>query len=225
MTDASGAPGQDPPEPTTSPSGGPVPDAGPPPALGVPTAGPAPYAQLPYGHTPYHQNPYGPPVYGMPGYGAPLRDPDARPGTVLAAAVVTFVTSGLAVVGLAVLLLAMLVARNDVVTGIRQELVVDDGTAGAVYSVALVVVVLMILWAIASLVLGVLVLKRKNWARIGLVVSASVTVLASLVTIATGGPLVTLAAGIVVIVCLFTGGAGDWFRREHLYSPPRMPPL
>jgi hypothetical protein len=35
--------------------------------------------------------------------------------------------------------------------------------------------------------------------------------------------IVTLAAAIAAIVCLFTGGAGAWFHHEHPWSPPTMP--
>ena len=83
----------------------------------------------------------------------------------------------------------------------------------------------LIVWCLAAVLLAVLVLHRSNVARIMLVVSSAVTALLSLVAIASGVSLVSLAAAVAVIVCLFTGGAGDWFRREHLYSPPQLPKL
>jgi hypothetical protein len=194
---------------------------------GVPTAGPAPYAQLPYGHTPYHQNPYGTPTYGMPGYGAPLRDPDARPGTVLAAGIVTLVTSGLVLLLLLVSTAFLVAAREDFLggfrDGFRDSSGLDAGSPETWFSVLLVVLVVFIVWCVAAIVLAILALRRSNAARIGLVVSSGVTAAFSLVGITSGVSVVTLAASVAVIVLLFTGGAGDWFRREHLYSPPQMP--
>lgn len=225
MTDASGTSGPDHaapgPEGPASPYGPPPPAAAP----GVPSAGPAPYAELPYGHTPYHQNPYGAPTYGMPGYGAPLRDPDARPGTVLAAGVVTLVLSGLVLMLLLVFTAFLLAARGDFLDGFSDTSGFGTGDADAWFVVVLVVLLGFIVWCVAAIVLAILALRRSNPARIALVVSSAVTALLSLLAIAGGVSVITLAASVAVIVLLFTGGATEWYRREHLYSPPSPPPV
>jgi hypothetical protein len=58
-------------------------------------------------------------------------------------------------------------------------------------------------------------MRRSNVARIGLVVSSSLTAIVSLVAITGGVSVIPLAAAIAVIVCLFTGGAGEWYRGRH----------
>jgi hypothetical protein len=184
---------------------------------GVPPAGAPPHGQVPYGQTPYHHNPYGSPAYGMPGYGAPLRDPDARPGTVLAAGIITFVMAGLSGLLFLVFTLVMLVARDSFIDGFRDGAGLDPSSADdadAMFAILLVIGVVLILWCVAAIVLAALALKRRNGARIGLVVSSALTILVSLLAITGGVSVVTLIAGIAVIVLLFTGGANEWYRRR-----------
>ena len=66
---------------------------------------------------------------------------------------------------------------------------------------------------VIAIVLGVLVLRRSNVARILLVISSAVVALLSLLAIASGVSAVTLIAAVATIVLLFVGGAGDWFKR------------
>lgn len=226
MSDAPGPPAE----------GSPLSDPNPygqPPVYGVPPSGPAPSAPTsapaPSGQVPYHHNPYGTPAYGVPGYGAPLRDPNVRPGTVLAAGIVTLVMSGLVLLLLLVVLFFLLAARSDFIQGFGDQAGLSStdlaGADTTVYRVILVALLIFIVWCLAAVVLAVLTLRRSNAARIALVVSSSVTALVSLLAITGGASAVTLGAAIAVIVCLFTGGAGDWFHREHLYSPPKLPPV
>ena len=72
-----------------------------------------------------------------------------------------------------------------------------------------------VVWSLSAIVLGVLTLKRKNWARVMLVVSAAVTALFSLLGITSGLSALTLIAAVAVIVLLFTGGANQWFARRR----------
>ena len=65
-------------------------------------------------------------------------------------------------------------------------------------------------------------LRRSNAARITLVVSSAVTALVSLIGIGSGVSALTLIAAIAVIVLLFTGGAGDWFKRKNAAAVPGM---
>ena len=201
-----------------------------PPVYGVPPSGPMPtapppYGQAPYAPTPHHHNPYGVPSHGNPGFGGPLRDPNARPGTVLAAGIVTLISTGLVLLLLVVILFFMLVARADFMDGFGDEAGMSNSDADNWFAGILVLLLVFIVWCLAAIVLAILAMRRSNVARIMLVVSSAVTAALSLVAITSGVSIVTLGAAIAVIVCLFTGGAGDWFHREHLYSPPKLPPL
>jgi hypothetical protein len=151
----------------------------------------------------------------MPGYGAPLRDPDARPGTVLAAAIVTFITAGLSALLFAIFTLVLLVARGSFLEGFREGAGMDPSAddAGTLFGVLVIIGIVLVLWCVAAIVLAALALKRRNGARIGLVVSASLSIVVSLLGITSGISVVTLIAAIAVIVCLFTGGANEWYRR------------
>lgn len=223
------SPNPDGPEPQGAPAGGPTP-TGQPPVYGVPPSGPVAYgqpqyAQAPYGQPPYHHNPYGQPAYGMPGYGALLRDPDARPGTVLAAGIITLVSNGLVLLLLGIVLFFMLAARSDFMEGFGDQAGMRSSGADGWYTGILVGVLVLAVWCLAAILLAVLALRRSNAARIVLVVSASVTALVSLLAITSGISLLTLVAAVAVIVCLFTGGACDWYHHEHPWSQPRLPKL
>lgn len=202
---------------------GQVPQQGGPSPFGVPPGGDPSYGPVPYGHSPYHHNPYGQPPLGMPGYGAPLRDPNARPATVLAAAVITFIMAGLVALVLAVFTLLLVVAPVEFIDGFRSEGGLQDvGEDDGWFLGILVVLVLLLLWCVAAIVLAAFALRRSNAARIGLVVSSGLAGLVSLVTIMGGVPVVTLAAAIAVVVCLFTGGANGWYRQHE--GVPGAPP-
>jgi uncharacterized membrane protein len=81
------------------------------------------------------------------------------------------------------------------------------------FGVLVIIGIVLVLWCVAAIVLAALALKRRNGARIGLVVSASLSIVVSLLGITSGISVVTLIAAIAVIVCLFTGGANEWYRR------------
>ena len=186
----------------------PQPDAQPP--YGVPPAGATPPGQYPYGQQPYGG--YAPHQYGGPGYGPPgfgRRDPNARPGTVLAAGIVTIVLSGLSLLG-ALLMLIIGMAMSS----IDDE--VFEGTDNAL-QIGAVVVAVWFAWSMAAILLAIFTLRRSRGARIALVVSSGLTIVASLVSIAGGGfgSVLTLLGAIAVIVLLFTGGANEWYRGRH----------
>jgi hypothetical protein len=74
-------------------------------------------------------------------------------------------------------------------------------------------------WSLIATILGVLVLRRSNGARIALVVSSAMTILLSLLAIGSGVSAITLIGGIAVIILLFTGGASEWFKRKNAAAP------
>lgn len=184
-----------------------------------------PYGQTPYGQTPYgQQNPYGGEQnpYGSgsadQGYGAPYAavDPDQRPGTVTAAGAITLVLSGLMGVLFLVLGVIMFAVSGQIVDEINQELANEPGfeeIGGEGIAVAAgVVLLLFALWCVIACVVAVFAMKRHNWARIVLVISASVTALVSLLGIGAVITAVPLISAIAVIVLLYTGGANEWYR-------------
>ncbi len=174
-------------------------------------------------HTPYGQsNPYGQPPTGepspygqQPAYGTPAGGGDRRPGTVTAAAWITIAFAGIVTLLFAFTTLGLIVARDQVIAEMEkvpefQEAGIDaDAAVGVLVAVMLGLVV----WSIIAIVLAVLVLRRSNVARILLVISSAVTALLALLTITSGISIVLLIAAIATIVLLFTGGAGDWFKR------------
>lgn len=180
-----------------------------------------PYGQQqPYPQQPYGQQPYGQPAYGQPAYGAPYqqgRDPEKRPGTVTGAAITTIVLSGLSFLLYGVLTIITLVARQDMVDAIEDELSAEQRDMFSGDDLATFVTVLFVVltvWCLIAVLLGVFAMRRSNVARILLVISSAMTVVFSLLGITSIVSGLTLIAGIVVIVLLFTGGANDWFARR-----------
>lgn len=186
-----------------------------PPPYGQQHPGQSPYGQQPQGQSPYGQQPYG-------GYGTPQPDPGKRPATVTAAGVVTLVFSGLSLVLFGLLLIALAVARDTVVTELRGDERLNDIDPNDIVSLLVVVFLVLVFWCIAAMVLAVFAMRRSNGARIGLVVSSAVVAVLSLISITSGLSVVTLAAAIAVIVCLFAGGANAWYAgRDGQASTPR----
>ena len=173
----------------------------------------SPYGQSdPYGSTPYGQvNPYG----QQPSYGMQPPAGDRRPGTVTAAAWITIVCSALTALIFGFTALALLVARDQVIAEMEKVPEFRDANidADAAVGVLVAVMVGLVIWAVAAIVLAVLVLRRSNVARILLVISCAVTALFSLLSISSGVSIVLLLASAAAIVLLFTGGANDWFKR------------
>lgn len=197
----------------------------------APAAPPSPPAN-PYTESPARSaNPYGeappPEVPPQDVYGAPRPvDAGPRPGTVTAASVVTLLFSGLSALLFGLLLLGLVVARDDVVDSIDDEMAnqpgMSDVSASDIANILAVAVVVLLVWCLVACLLAILVLRRSNAARIMLVVSASVTALLSLLGIASGISVVTLAAAVGVITMLFVGGANEWFRGQAP-QPPQVP--
>ncbi len=197
--------------------------SGPPPG-DQPGAWQQPYGQQPYGQAygeSYGQS-YGQPPYGGAAYGRP-RDPDQRPGTVTAAGLIAAISSGLVAVAALVGLIALVASRESLERELRTQPELRDAgfDAADLYGVAVGVLVVLVLWAVAGCVFGVLVLRRSRAGRILLVVSASAAALLSLLAIGSLFSVVTLLAAIASIVLVFVGGANEWFagRAAAGYGP------
>jgi hypothetical protein len=199
--------------PGETPAGGPPPPQNP---YGQPPAA-DPYGQ-PAQQPPYGQQPaYGQPAYGQPAYtGASGGDPDRRPGTVTAAGIITIVVGGLSLLLFGGLLVGLLVAKDTVLDEIKNAEGFEEANISAsdALGAAVGVIGVLALWCLIATILGFLVLRRSNGARITLVVSSAVTALFSLLAIGSGVSAVNLIAAIAVIVLLFTGGAGAWFKSK-----------
>ena len=182
----------------------------------------------PYRHPsgqPYGQ-PAGTPYGGQP-HGAPapagLRDggSDRRPGTVTAAAVITIVTSALVLLaGLGFGVLGA-VGSEAFYDGVRDggRGAYDDFDNGELQTLVLAIGVVFAVWSAAAILLGVLVLRRSSVARVLLVISASLSLVLSLLGILSLVSVVTFIAAVAVIVLLFVGGANDWFARRAPVQP------
>lgn len=175
-------------------------------------------------HSPYGQSdPYGQPSpYGQqPSYGmAQQPTGERRPGTVTAAAWITIVLSAITALLFGFTGLALLVARDQVIAEMEKVPEFQDANIDADAAVGVLVAIMagLVIWAIVAIILAVLVLRRSNVSRILLVISSAVTALFSLLSYESGVSLVLLLASVAVIVLLFTGGAGDWFKRLPAHS-------
>lgn len=184
-------------------------------------------------HTPYGQDPYGSPPQGRPAGQQPYGQPvgGRRPGTVTAAAWIAIVFSGITAAFLGLGALGLVVARDEVVDEIEREM--QSGAAGtdvqldldpeSIVGVLVAVILVLLVWALITIVLAAFVLRRSNVARILLVISSGVVALFSLIGIASGISVVSLIASIATIVLLFTGGAGDWFNGTPAYAATPAP--
>lgn len=207
-------------EPPANPYGTPSP-SGPAPQSGYPPYQPP---QQPSGQPGYGQPGYGQQPYGQGGHGQ--RDPDKRPGTVTAAAIIAIVCSALAAALFVLMMIGLAVARGDVIAGMtddgRSE-AFQDFTPEQLANLFLVVAALLLIWSIAAIVLAVLAMRRRNWARILLVISSAMTAVFCLLSLVGGSPgaILPFVAAVAVIVLLFLGGANDWFARRG--SPASLP--
>jgi hypothetical protein len=185
----------------------------------VPYGGyPPQYGQLPYGQLPPGQPTQNQPPYGKPYFGAPQLT-DQRPVTVTIAAWVTWVFAGLTILGFVLTAFAMVAAPDDMVRTMEQDPSMRDlnVTTDQIVAALWVVGAIALFWAVAAMVLAWFAYRRANWARITLVVSAGITALFSLLSLAvTAAPILlmqALSSG-AVIVLLFVGGANDWYARR-----------
>ncbi len=184
---------------------------------------PASQPEQPFGQ-PAPQQGYGQPQYGQPQYGTPAPpygygnptgpDPDKRPTTVTIAAVVTMVLSGITLAILVIGTAALGIARDEVVDQLEGEPGLEGIDPSQIVSVLFVVFGAFIVWCLIAIVLAIFAMRRSNGARIGLVVSSALTAALSLLAITSGTSIITLVAAIAVIVCLFAGGASQWYSRK-----------
>ena len=192
-----------------------------PPVYGQSPYGQPAYGQDPYGQPAYGQSPYGQYPYAGSPYGAPGRAPDARPGTVTAAAIVTWVLSGMSALFFGAAMFVLVVARDEAIAEIERqpgvgEMLRESGlSVDSVVGMVIAVCGLFLVWALVAMVLALFAFRGSNGARIGLVISAGVVALLSLISITSGVSIMTLGGAIAVIVLLFVGDAGAWYASKR----------
>lgn len=181
--------------------------------------------QYPTNQPPQYQQPYGGGAggYGYPpapgGYGdyAPHLE---RPGTVTAGAVIAIVLSGISALAGLASLIGVIAAWDSMVDEFRSdpdqyELSMDqidqiaDAQAGVIIFVAIWAAI-----AVLGVIVGILTIKGRNWARITLTVFASISLVIGLLLITSVVSGLWVLGSIACIICLFIGGANDWFRYQ-----------
>jgi hypothetical protein len=182
------------------------------------------------------QQPYAPP----PGYGAypdptapggpwsSTPGPDTRaPTSVRIAAILTWVGSGVVLLLGLPLLVVQFYAQLDTLGAEVNE--VMGGQQGEVPRSMLeasiwVLVVILGLWAVSAAVLAWLTLRRHDWARYLLLVSAGVTAVAGLLALPAG--LLLQVPAVIAFVLLLRPESRQWFseRRPAAYPPQQPPP-
>ena len=191
------------------------------PQSGPPYPGPSypgPPAPPAYGQ---HPQPYGQPPYGEHGEHGGQVVPRQRPGQVVAAAVITIVMATITGGFWLIMGIAAVAASDQIVDEVfknaetsramaeanvtRAELVDWIGVGGVVALVAGIVMLLAIIPAIG-------LLRGSGVSRILITVAAGISAAIAVWFVITGGffAVIWLAAGIIVIVLLFTGGVGAW---------------
>lgn len=204
---------------------GPYPGGYPGASGGQPPQQPAPpsYPQGP-GYPPApQQQPYGYAYPPLPGSG--------RPGRLTGAAVITWVGSGLML-----LMFVLMVIGGLALSGAEFEERLRDEVGSVGVSIDQIrgwvigIGVIGTIWCALACVVAGLMLKRQNWARVVLAVSASATILFSLMAITAVFPVLFTAAAIAVLVMIFNGEVNAWFRGEQYgggyppYQPQAWPP-
>lgn len=146
--------------------------------------------------------------------------PLSRPAGVAVACAITWIAAGftaLAMVATGVLLAVRPDALLDEVHRQNPELESQGVSDDLLVAVTMVLIAAIVLWCVSAAVLAILVLRRTEWARIVLVVSASTAGALSLVGTAIGAFLLvlTLVASVVTLALLVRPEVRAWF------TPPR----
>ena len=192
-------------------------------------AGPSPYEQ-PLARP--HEQPLArhvPPLapYPLPHEGAP---PLPRPGAVGVACALTWASSGLSALGMALTALLLALEPDTLLDEVHRqnpELAQQGVSDGLLVGVTYAMIGAIVLWCLSAVVLGILVYRGVEWARIVLVISASTAAALSLIGTVAGAFLLvlTLVASAVTIVLLVRPDVRAWFRSRPGRRPPAGPVL
>ncbi|MBC9732709.1 hypothetical protein [Nocardioides marmotae] len=169
-------------------------------------------AQQPGQQPGQHYQPQGQP---WPPAGPPAAQDRARPPGVVWACVLTWVGTGLAALGMGMAVLAVLAAPEFVTEQVRRsgDLQQGDLSSSAIRDAVLVTGVLVIVWSVLAAVAAAFAWRGAPWARIVLVVSASLASVLCLASVLLGDPLALapLAICVAALLLLARPEARRWF--------------
>ncbi len=142
-----------------------------------------------------------------------------RPSAVLRACVLTWLFSALAAIALVVTGVVVAVQPDVLLDDVhrRSPDLADQGVSDSLLlGVTFVMLAALVVWCVAAAVLAVLVVRRVDWARIVLVVSAGIAAALSLAGTVAGAVLLVLplVAAVATIVLLVRPDSSAWFRRS-----------
>lgn len=139
-----------------------------------------------------------------------------RPREVVQACITTWVVCGVVVIGMLVALIGF-VAMPDLVQDIYESdsrFAEADVSLNALRAASIVVAAGFVLWAAAALVLAWLTFAGHNWARVTLIVSASLSAMISLLMVISSPALLLVTiTSVLVIVSLTRPASAEWFTR------------
>src|SRR3954451_1034286 len=195
-------------------------------------------AARPFGSDPKAPDPSWPPpqlpgavAHAQPPAAAARANPGRPPAAVTVAARLTWVFAGIAGFGFLLTVLLIMFSRDQLLAAIRRTPQLADSALSTNELLAVVWTVssIAVVWSLASMVLAFFVLRRHNWARGALVVSAVLAALLSLLFAQSGLSLAWLAASVAAVVLLLASRSREWFRGRTgspsgSHQPERKPP-
>lgn len=145
------------------------------------------------------------------------RGASRRPGGLVWACALTWAGAGLAAAGMALVVLVVLVAPEFVLDQVRRSPELEEqGLSDSTIRTSLVVTgVVVTVWSVLAAVLAGFAWRGAPWARIGLIVSAVLAGLLSLVSVLTNPlSIVSLAACAATVVLLLRPEVREFFARR-----------
>ncbi len=148
----------------------------------------------------------------------------SRPSAVVWACVLTWVCSGLTALAMVASAIALAIEPDQLIDRAREqspELSQQGVTDGMLLALTYVMMGGIVLWALSSIVLGVLTYRRVEWARIVLVISAATAAALCLIGTMVGSFLlvVPMIASVFTIVLLVRADTRPWFQRRRDLPP------
>lgn len=124
----------------------------------------------------------------------------ARPSSLVWACALTWAGTGLAAIGMGMVVLVVLVAPDFVLDQVRRnpQLGDRDLSASTLREAVVAAGVLVVVWSVVAAALAGLAWRGAGWARLALVVSASVAAALCLVSVLSGNPVVLVPLGLCV---------------------------
>lgn len=192
------------------------------PGTGQPGPVAPPPAAYPYGRRPTAA--WAPPAHGQqPSPGPGLPPPARRPGSVVAAVVTTWLLSTVVLLMFLGIVLMLLIAQDVIVDAVAQspDLVASGFSTQDILAMLWVISALVLAWTLLAMALAFLALRRQNWARVTLSVSALLSGLLALLGGWPGWVFAALTLGVVVLLWSRTSRA--WYAGRQPVGPAGPP--